>query len=468
VKRLSKVILILLVLAIIAIVGGGLALRGYVQSDRGRAQLEDAVGKALKLPVKIGKVSVAFPAALRIENVLADNAAQPGQPKITASVLRGSLAIRPLLSGELEFRDVTLEEPRFDWPQTKDGRWAWPGPEKVKTAPKPAAPRAEARPPSRKTVVNVRGIKILRGAVRLQNASGEPVVVASDVTTDFAEVSEQRLLGAITVGRLVWGEHYVFDQVRTNLRYASDHLELNDVEAASFGGTIRGSYAMDTGKDGQPFKAKLDVRGADLSALATAGGWGDGEVAGRLSGAAELSGRTDRIERLEGSGRLAVEGGRFRKLEMFESIAQLIGLGELANFQPRETSADFKLRDEKMFFESLVFATENLRITAAGVARFDGKLALDARLTVPEKLVQTIPEIARGSFVKLDSGERGLDFKISGKTSKPKTDLAERLVGGKVQDKLGDLLGSLFGSKPEKKDEKKSEKQPAKTDEPNR
>jgi hypothetical protein len=70
-------------------------------------------------------------------------------------------------------------------------------------------------------------------------------------------------------------------------------------------------------------------------------------------------------------------------------------------------------------------------------------------------MAQTLPSNA---LTKLDDGRYSLDFKISGKASKPKTDLAEKLIGGRVQDKVIDLLGGLFGTKSGKKNEDKQEK----------
>lgn len=472
-KRLSKVILIAFVAVLVLAVVAVFALRAYVQGDGGRARVEEAVGKALKIPVTIGKVTVDFPGTVRVEGIASAETDVAGQPKITARELRGTFALRPLLSGDIEISDVALEQPVFEWPQTAEGRWAWPSPEKKKATDKTSEPKKDASPKtaSAKASVLVHGIKILHGTVDMKNAKGETVIAASDVETDFSEVNERRMIGAVKAAKLVWGGRYVFENVRTKLRYVDESLTLEDFDSASFSGTIRGRYEMDTKSDGQPFKTRIELRSVDLGALSIAAGWEEGELAGRLAGEVDVTGRTDRIERLEGPGRISIEGGRFKRLEVFESIAQFLQLGELANFQPREVTSEFKLRDEKVFIDSLVFATENLRISAQGMARFDGKLALDARLAVPERLIQTIPDFARGSFTKQDDGMRGLDFKISGKTNKPKTDLAERLMGGKVQDKVADLLGSLFGSKPNKKDDKKKDgdkdKAAPKQDEPN-
>jgi len=461
VKRLSKVILIFLAVLLVVAVAAIFGLRAYVQGDGGRERVEEALSKALKVPVQVRAVAWHFPAVLTMQGITTK--ADPvvdGQPLISADSVGGSIALKPLLSGDFEIRNVVLEQPTFVWPQNAEGRWVWPElKEEEQAKPDEQSEVEEKKVSGRKSRVLVRGIKLLGGGVQMNNAKGEPLIVAEGVMTEFSEVNEEQLIGVVTAGRLVWGGRYALENVRMNLRYKQDVLELKALDAAMFGGAIHGDYEMNTKAEGQPFKARIELRRVDLNLFAPAAGWADGDISGKLSGEAELTGRTDRIALLEGPGRISIADGRFTRLGVFGSLASLLGITELTDLRTREASAAFNLRDEKVFIPALVLATENLRLTADGEARFDTKLKLDAQLSMPERFVQTLPEIARGSFTKLDDGRAGLDFKITGNTNKPKTDLAERLIGGKVQDKLGDLLGSLFGAKPEKKekDEKKDD-----------
>ena len=81
---------------------------------------------------------------------------------------------------------------------------------------------------------------------------------------------------------------------------------------------------------------------------------------------------------------------------------------------------------------------------------------------MPEQTFKTLPDFAEKNFTKRDDGQYVLDFKITGKTNAPKTDLAEKLIGGNVKDKVEDLLSGLFGTKTkekEKEEEKKKEKE---------
>ena len=77
---------------------------------------------------------------------------------------------------------------------------------------------------------------------------------------------------------------------------------------------------------------------------------------------------------------------------------------------------------------------------------------------MPQSTFKTLPDFAGDNFTKRDDGFHVLEFKISGKTNAPKTDLAEKLIGGSVKDKVEDLLGGLFGTKTKDKDEKKKDK----------
>lgn len=460
VKRLSKVILIssCTVLGLAALALGG--LWSYVHSDGARGKVEEAIGKALKVPVKFGKMSVELPGHVKVEGISTVDKGGVGVPSITATALHATFALRPLLSRNIELSDVVLDQPVFDWPQNAEGKWVWPGKEKkveVKVATEPKAPKPAVEP-EKKTTVIVRGVKLKEGTITLRDEKQMPVFTATAVMADFDEVSGEQLLGQLSAAKLVWNSTYVFEEFRTAVRYAHDSLELTKLAGTLFGGSVHGEYQMNTSAEGQPFKTHIELSKVDLNAVAVASGWKDGEVTGWVTGQASLTGQTDRLARLEGPGSVSVEGGHFKKLEFLDAIASFLNLQELVNLHPKVTTAEFKLRDEKAFVDSLVIATDNLRIESKGVAKFDGKLALDSRLILTPKYAENLPEIARGGLVKQDDGSYGLDFKVSGKTDKPKTDLAEKLMGGKVQDKVSELLGSFFGTKPEKKPDDKDKK----------
>jgi uncharacterized protein involved in outer membrane biogenesis len=462
--RLSKVILILLatVLAAALIVVGGATF--YAGSDDARTRLGEELGKALKVPVQFSKLTYQFPDELRAEGVASvQDPAVDGQPRIAADALRAKVRLGALFARKIEVHDIQLDGAKLDWPQTASGKWLWP--EAPKKEKKPAEIEETPKPSEKKTSVAIEGVRLTQGRVHLLNAEGRPVIVAEDVAATFNGVGTPTLSGTLEASRFVWEERYTFEKFRTPFRYGPEGLFLEKIEGELFGGQATGNVALTTVEKQQAFKALVSLTRVDLNALATASGWKDGEVLGRLTGEAQVSGTVSSITRLEGPGKISIEEGRFKKLEIFEAIAAVLDLPELANLQPREATAEFHLRDEKAFIDSLVLATPNLRITANGVARFDEKLTLDARLSVTEALAKGLPDFARKTLETGNDGMLGVDFKISGKTSQPKTDLAEKLIGGRVQDKVADLLGGLFGNKPKKPDAGET-KEPAKAPSP--
>jgi uncharacterized protein YhdP len=458
VKSLSKAILIALIVLVLLAATGIIGAALYIRSDSARGQLESKLTEALKAPVKIGQIS-ASGLSLRADGLTAAAPDGHATPLLAAESLRANFRLAPLLHGELQLHDIILDKAHLVWPQDAEGKWVWPS-EKKTGEPKPEKP-AHDKPEKQAVVFD--GVSLRNSTVELLDSKRVPVIVATEVTAELSEVGRKAAAGALHAGTVKW-DKYVFTSLQTPFRYTPGSLELTDLVSGVFGGEARGKLELDTKTDGSPFKVHLEVRDADLAAYAKIAGLEEGEVGGKLSGTADVTGKISKLLRFEGPANISIAKGHFRKLELFDSVSHLLDLPELANMQPREATAQINFRDEKAFVESLVIATENVRITAKGVARFDTKLIMDAHLTVSERLAKSMQENNLGNFTKQPDGQYGVDFKVSGNTNKPKTDLAEKVMGGKVKDKVGDLLGDLFGNKKETKEPKEKEKEKKKVD----
>jgi len=461
VKRLSKVILILLTVLAVLLAAGVIGVIIYSQSNDARAQIEESLTKALKTPIRITKIDFLPWRDLRAEGVSVPASDQSETPLAAAPSFRADYRFWPLFRGELQLHSLVLEQPRLMWPQNSEGKWVWPSitkkkePEEAVSEPKPREPQS---PGKKKSTVTVAGLKLVDGTVQLFDSKQHLIFHGIGTNADFGDFSDG-VMGTATFTKLLWNDVWVFENVSTKFHYAKGIFKLQDLIASSLGGEVAGQLEISTDEEGSPFKADLEVRGVDLSYLANAAGWSAGDVGGRVSGTLNVSGKSKEFARLEGPGHLKIVDGHLRKLELFESLANVFSLPELANLQPRETTVDVNFRDEKAFIDSLVLKTGTLTFNAKGVARFDEKLTLDSQLLLPERTFITSPDFAAANFTKRDDGQYVLDFKITGKTNAPKTDLAEKLIGGNVKDKVQDLLSGLFGTKTkDKEDEKKKEK----------
>lgn len=463
-KRLSKVILIALasVVAILAVaIGGGIY---YSQSNDARAQIEESLSKALKTPIRITKIDFLPWRDLRAEGVSVPASDQSETPLAAAPSFRADYRFWPLLRGELQLHNLVLDRPHLIWPQNAEGKWVWPS--TAKKEPLPSEPKGEKpKGPRKKSSVTVAGLKLNDGTFELFDSKQRLVFRATGTNADFGDFSDG-VAGTATFAKLVWNDAWVFENVTAKFHYAKGTFTLQDLTGSSLGGEVAGQLEISTDEENSPFKADIEVRGVDLNSMAQAAGWSAGDVGGSVTGRITVSGKSKQFARLEGPGHLTIQNGHLRKLELFESLAHVLAFPELANLQPRETTVDFNFRDEKAFIDSVVLQTGTLTINAKGVARFDQKLTLDSQLLLPERTFNTLPDFAGKNFTKRDDGMYVLDFKISGKTNAPKTDLAEKLIGGSVKDKVEDLLSGLFGTKTkEKEDEKKKEKDKKKKEE---
>ena len=459
-KRLSKVILITLALVVALLAASVIGVIVYSRSDDGRAQIEESLTKALKTPIRITKIDFLPWRDLRAEGVIVPSSDQSETPLASAPSFGADYRFWPLLRGDLQLHSLVLDQPHLVWAQNADKKWVWPSAEKaagpkLESLEEPEEPKKTKE--KKKSSVSIAGLKLVEGTVELLDPNRQPVFHGSGVNADFTDFTEG-VTGSATIAKLVWNEKWVFENVTAKFRYSKGSVVLEELVGNSLGGSVRGNLEIRTSEDGSPFKADLEVRGVDLNLLAQAVGWSAGDVGGKVSGKINVAGKTKEFARLEGPGLLTIENGHLRKLELFESLAHALAFPELANLQPRETLVDFKLRDEKAFIDSLVLRTGTLTISSKGVARFDEKLMLDSELLLPEQTYKTLPDFAASNFTKLDDGQYRLEFKISGKTNAPKTDLAEKLIGGNLKDKVEDLLGGLFGTKTKEKDDEKKDK----------
>ena len=99
-----------------------------------------------------------------------------------------------------------------------------------------------------------------------------------------------------------------------------------------------------------------------------------------------------------------------------------------------------------MFIDSLALNSPAVKVLASGLVRLNGRITVDARLALAEGTLQRLPDFVR-EFVANVNGEHGIDFKVGGTLSKPKTDLLDKVSGKRALSQAADVVGNLFGKK---------------------
>jgi len=484
VKKLSKAILIALAVIVTLGVAAVFGVNLYIQSPGVQAMIQQEISRALRMPLQITNSSVSPWGDLSITGITIPNG---GSNLLEATAFRARYHVLPVFTGRLIIHDMSVENPKIVWAQNAEGKWVLPKPERAAAesatvppdtaaTPKPAAPSAAAETvgkdaaPKKKRgfQVTVDGFEIRHGSVELLDAALKPVATFTDVNIRYTTLTPERIEGVATIASITWAAAGSLEEVRTPFNYTPTLLDLPQLTGTLAGGPVTGSFKMRPAEAKSPFEMGLKFEQVDLAKVARGAGWGEGQATGTAAGILELQGTFAEFARSEGLVQLTLQNGRFHEFGYFEMIGQALQIKQLSDLRLKDSTASARIADEKLHFEKITLDAADLQLSATGVARFDGKLQFAARLTAQESLIKQLPGLVRDNFLPGENATRFIDFNITGKAAKPKTDLLDKIVGKKLENQFEDLVGSLFGSRKKKDDEKKDDpkKKKKKKDEP--
>jgi hypothetical protein len=491
VKKLSKAILIALGVMLALAVAAGFAVNLFIQSPGVQARIQEEISRALRVPLKITNTSVTPWSDLRITGITIPNGAAN---LLEVSAFNARYRLLPLFTGKLIIHDMSVDSPKIVWPQNAEGKWELPEPaappEQVAAtvetapvaAPQPGEPLPVQAPPAEKKVLEatepgtkaseekpkkargfqvvIEGFEIKHGTVELLDAAQQPVATFTDVNMLYTTLTPERIEGTAQIGRVVWNEMLTFENVRTPFNYTAEKVDLPQIGGTIGGGPVSGSFQLKAKEPKSPFQLGLKFDQVDLARVANDAKWGEGQASGALSGTLDLHGNFNKFSRAEGTTQLSLRDGRFKEFSYFEMIGQALQIKQLSDLHLKDSSAEARIADEKINFDNLTLNASDLVLTAKGVARFEGKLQLTARLSAQNALIKQLPGLVRDNFAVGEGDTRYIDFNITGKASKPKTDLLDKIVGQKLETQFDELVNGLFGSKKKKDDEKKDGDKP--------
>ena len=459
-KKLSKAILLALG-ALLVLVGFGLfCVNLYIQSPRAQEQIQGQLSRALRMPLKITNTSLSPWSGLRIKGITIPNG---DTTFLEAGSFAADYRVLPLLAGKLSISEMSIDRPKVVWKQDAEGKWKLPALEKksvtVDGNPAPEPDKAEPKSDGGFTVVIGRFV-VKSGSVDLVDKDGKHTATFTDVNMTYTALTEANVEGTAVIGRAVWADTLVLENVRTPFKYAAGELTLPELTATLAGGPVRGSYRAQPEAPKSPFETAFTFEQVNLDRLAVQWGLKPGQVGGVANGKLALRGDMRRAERAEGGGQFQLRDGQFKQLEFFQTIGQVLDIHELSDLRLKDAHGDFRVGGEKVTFDQLTLAAANLQLRAKGTVRFDQKVALEAQLSVDEKIVQQLRGLVPDSFGTADNGLRTIDFNITGTTEKLRTNLMDRLINGQnIVQQFGKFVGGLVSDNKEDDKKKKEEEE---------
>ena len=463
-RKFAKPILIagasILLIYALATLGLNIYLQSEGLQERIRATAEAAAGS----PVRIEGTCYTPWGGFGIRGISVRGLALPGQaPLLEAAAVSFRFSLLSLLQGKLVVSEVVISNPSLSTPFVYQGpelrpeeHAAVPSPTSLPPAETPAPTGLEISPPeppvphpSRAAVVEVKRLRIKNGTALFFDSKGLLALTLSgiDVVSDI--LPDRSIAGTFRITETGVG-HFVHPRnVKGTFTWKAGRLLIPDLVADWAGGKLTGAVEVEQGKE---FSILAVAEGVLIKQLAAdAGINGDGSR-GRLMASGIFRGSAGRPETFTGSADLTLEGARLQPLDFIRQIGELLNIQELQMLELKTAAAKFTIRERKVTLETAVLESENLVIDARGPVGFDGKMKLQARLLLNERLRKDLAGLLGNNFKESErSGYEQMPFSITGTVSRPKTDLLDKLTGFRIGQDLGGLLKNLFRAPPEKK-----------------
>ncbi|MFN8092926.1 MAG: AsmA-like C-terminal region-containing protein [Vicinamibacteria bacterium] len=350
--------------------------------------------------------------------------------------------VLPLLLGRVEVDRLSLAKPRLFLRVDRRGAFNY---EKLA----PAGGGGTAAPlPLR---VRLRRVSVDDGAVTASDATGAALARVEGIDFGAAidvEAGAATGRGDARVRTLSLGDRLFVRDAQAPLRLSRDEAKLAPIRARVAGGKATGEASVIL-KDGFRWVVSLEVEGAKIETLLAEAGSMAG-LAGSLRARARFEG-TAGLATVRGRGEADVTGCRVSSGRATALVAAALGLPELERPEFDECRASFTQQGARMTFPSLSMKGRAFELTGRGWTAIDtGALELDMKLALAPGLYArlTRPEV-RPAFRTRADGFAEIDFRLTGTTAAPRTDLPQRLARGAathvVTERVGRWLG--FGKK---------------------
>jgi hypothetical protein len=136
-------------------------------------------------------------------------------------------------------------------------------------------------------------------------------------------------------------------------------------------------------------------------------------------------------------------------------LGELLQIEELRELHLEQAEAKYHVRPGLVTIDELILRSPNIRLTASGTVAFNGKVKLDSRLAINDKIRGQLFKAIRENFQPINEpGYSAIDFQVGGTIERPSTNLMDRLVGRNISSMLNSFFG---GGKKERAKKKKKQ-----------
>ena len=473
-RKFAKPILIIACTILAAYVILVVAINLYLQSKDVQDRVRQAASEAAGVPVEIQGTCYIPWSGLVVSGVVVPHDGNARLPLLNV----GSISIRfetfALLRGHFVVTDILIQSPVLLAFQKSDGSWSRPhayppqpaalpvespsaSPEGTPgpTVVTPPVELSDARVSADKSPrVSVERIRVRNGTIYLDDVRGRRIGVIEGVEISVTPAKDGTVNGDFKIKEINLFDKIALRATSGTFLWRKSYFEIPALKAVWGEGSLAGQLAMNWADEAR-FSASLKAADVSLSALATDAGVRVEGTKGTLLGTGEISGVTGHPATFVGGARIELLSARLQPIDFIRQIGDLMSIEELQMLELKEARAEFAIANEQVVAKSILMESKNLVIEASGPVGFDGRLDLDAKLHVNDKLRRDLRAILGNNLVASDrEGYKALPFSINGTVSRPESDLLDKVAGVKLGRDVSNVLQNLLRMPTPKKQKK--------------
>jgi hypothetical protein len=434
---------VLAVLALVLVVVAALALR-RLDTPAFRKAVLDRATTALGAEVGVKEMEVSVLSGVRLSGVEIANPAPFKGRLLTADEFVFRYRLLPLLLGRFEVNRLSLKAPALSLAMDAQGGFNYERLGGRRTAAS-SAPRPAALP----VRISISRLAVENGRVTVVDAARANLVALDGLgfESSFA-VGPQGASGKgeARIARLALASGVAATSLRAPLEIAGGVVNIAPLRADLAGGDVKGTIVMRLGD--ARVVTDLELSGVETKKLAEQAGARTG-IVGELRAKAHVEG-SGGVETLKGKGDASIDDCRIEQSQLFALLASALRLPELLSPDLSECRAEFTLGGGRVTTPVVRMIGPAVQLDGHGsVSLRTDALDYDMTLALATAVLERLPaKELRAAFRDRGDGFGTLDFRVTGTTASPQTDLVPRIAaaaaGQAAKNKVKKLLEKLF------------------------
>ncbi|MBI3315854.1 MAG: hypothetical protein HYZ87_02635 [Candidatus Omnitrophica bacterium] len=244
-------------------------------------------------------------------------------------------------------------------------------------------------------------------------------------------------------------EKIQLDNFELQIRMKNKIVRFPYLHARIYGGTVASELWLDYSKPKPSFSGKMYLNQVDLGGIVKALKPSLVDFGGVITTQSQAFGELNDPQSIQGTGAVEIRDGRLWKTDLFKAMGDLpfVKVRGLDFVVFRQLTADFLIRDKRVWSENLHLFSDTVALTLKGSAGFDQTLDLMMNIRFSKDvLLGAMDTGGIAPFVVQEVEDFISQYKITGTLKEPKYEKVPLAMGRVIGKKLSGFLQNLASS----------------------